>query len=109
MLPGVGGAELRLLNSVNAGGAPRTATARTRSPSLIINSPKAAPQRFMAFSSKVSNTGARVAGRRVDDLQDLRRRGLLLQCLPRLGNEPRVLHCNDRLRREILEQRKLIL
>src|SRR5436190_1005114 len=36
-----------------------------------------------------------VAGRGVDDLQYLGGRGLLLQCLARLGQEPRVLHRND--------------
>jgi len=44
-----------------------------------------------------------VAGRAVDDLQDLGGRSLLRQCLARLGNEPRVLYRNDRLRREILQ------
>src|SRR5258707_6418345 len=33
-----------------------------------------------------------VAGRGIDDLQHLSGRGLLLQSLTRLGNEPRVLH-----------------
>jgi hypothetical protein len=61
MLPGVGGAE-RLLSSVKATGAPRTATARTRSPSATINSPNDASQRRIAFSSIVSNTGARSPG-----------------------------------------------
>ena len=35
-------------------------------------------------------------------------RCLLLQRLARLGQEPRVLHCYDRLRREILQQRDLL-
>ena len=43
-----------------------------------------------------------IAGGGVDDLQYLGGRSLLLQCLARLGQEPRVLHRNDRLRREIL-------
>src|SRR6516225_3747641 len=61
MLLGVGGAE-RLLISAKAAGAPRTATARTRSPSATINSPNAASQRCIAFSSRISKTGARSPG-----------------------------------------------
>jgi hypothetical protein len=44
-----------------------------------------------------------VAGGRVDDLQYLRGRGLLLQGFARLGQEPRILHRDDRLRRKILQ------
>ena len=44
-----------------------------------------------------------VAGRGVDDLQHLGGRGLLLQCLARLGQEPRILHRDDRLRRKVLQ------
>src|SRR5215471_5433252 len=43
-----------------------------------------------------------VTGRRVDDLQDLSGRGLLFQCLARLGQEPGVLDRDDRLVGEIL-------
>src|SRR5262249_22185972 len=50
-----------------------------------------------------------VAGRRVDDLQHLGGRGLLLQSLARLSYEPRVLHCNYRLRGEVLQQRDLLV
>ena len=49
------------------------------------------------------------AGRRVDDLQYLGGRGLLLQSLARLGQEPRILHRGDRLRREVFEQRNLLV
>src|SRR5215472_13039659 len=49
-----------------------------------------------------------VAGRGVDDLQYLGRCGLLLQRLARLGQQPRVFHCDDGLRREILEQSDLL-
>src|SRR6516162_3499318 len=45
-----------------------------------------------------------IAGRGIDDAQHLGRRGLLLQSLARLGQEPRVLHCDDRFRREVLEE-----
>ena len=50
-----------------------------------------------------------VAGRAVDDLQYLGGRGLLLQRLARLGNQPRVLHRDHRLRSEILQQRDLLV
>ena len=50
-----------------------------------------------------------IAGRGVDDLQYLGGRGLLLQRLARLGQEPRILHGDHRLRREILQQRDLFL
>ena len=36
-------------------------------------------------------------------------RGLLLQGLARLGDEPRVLHRDHRLRREVLQQRDLLV
>ena len=49
-----------------------------------------------------------IAGRRIDDLQYLSGRGLLPQCLTRLSQEPRVLHRNDRLRREVLQQCDLL-
>jgi hypothetical protein len=45
-----------------------------------------------------------ITGRRIDDLQHLGRRGLLLQCLARLGQEPRVLHRDYRLRREVFQE-----
>jgi len=38
-----------------------------------------------------------ITGRRIDDLQYLGGRGLLLQRLARLGQQPRILHCDDRL------------
>ena len=49
----------------------------------------------------------KVAGRGIDDLQYLGGRGLLLQRLARLGQEPRILHSDDRLRRERVDQRDL--
>src|SRR6516162_6410630 len=49
--------------------------------------------------------GGKVGGQRIDDLQDLGGRGLLRQSLTRLGQEPRILHRDDRLRREVFEQR----
>jgi len=50
-----------------------------------------------------------ITGRRIDDLQYLGGRGLLLQRLTRLGQQPRVLHRDHRLRREILKQCDLFL
>jgi hypothetical protein len=50
-----------------------------------------------------------VPGRRIDDLQYLSSRGLLFQSLAGLGQQPRVLHRDDRLRREILQQRDLLI
>src|SRR6516225_6741656 len=47
--------------------------------------------------------GDEVAGRAIDGLQYLGGRGLLLQCLARLVDQPRVLHCDNRLRREVLD------
>src|SRR5215510_10368295 len=50
-----------------------------------------------------------VARRRIDDLQHLGSRGLLLQRLARLGQHSRVLYRNDGLCREVLEQRDLLV
>jgi len=44
-----------------------------------------------------------VAGRGIDDLQYLSGRGLLLQRLAGLVDEPRVLHRDHRLRGEVLD------
>ena len=45
-----------------------------------------------------------VPGRRIDDAEHLSGRGLLLQGLTRLGQEPRVLHRDHRLRSKAFEQ-----
>src|SRR6516162_11358155 len=50
-----------------------------------------------------------VAGRGIDDLQDLGSCGLLLQSLARLGQEPRILRGDDRLRREIFQERDFLI
>ncbi len=50
-----------------------------------------------------------LARRGIDDLQYLSRRGLLVQCLARLGQEPCIFHRNDGLCREVLDQRDLLL
>ena len=43
-----------------------------------------------------------IAWRGIDDLEDLGGRGLLVQCFSGLGDQPRVLHRDDRLCREVL-------
>ena len=48
-----------------------------------------------------------IAGRRIDDLQHLGGRGLLLERFAYFGDQPRVLHRDHRLRREVFEQRDL--
>src|SRR6516162_11096430 len=60
------------------------------------------------FQDRVED-GGEIAGRGVDDLQYLGSGGLLLQGLARLGQEPRILHRDDSLRREILQQRYLFI
>src|SRR3954463_7550516 len=51
----------------------------------------------------------KLAGRGVDDLQHLGGRSLLFQRLARFGQEPRAFYCDDRLRREVFEQRDLLV
>src|SRR6516225_11031244 len=52
--------------------------------------------------------GGEVAGGRVDDLQYLGGRRMIRQGFARLVYEPRVFHCDDRLRCEILDERNLL-
>src|SRR5215467_14038752 len=59
----------------------------------------AQPSRLLQHSFEHRSEVARGA---VDDAQYLRSCGLLLQRLACLGDQPRVLHCNDRLRGEVL-------
>jgi hypothetical protein len=56
----------------------------------------------------IENCGE-IAGRAVDDMQHLSGRSLLLQGLPRFGEEPRIFHRDHRLRSEIFEQRDLLV
>jgi hypothetical protein len=53
--------------------------------------------------------GREVARRGIDDLQYLGRRGLLIERLARLGQEARVVHGDDGLGPEILQQRNLLI
>ena len=71
--------------------------------------PKAASHSRMRLLQHRVEHRREVAGRGIDDPQHLGGRGLLLQRLARLGDQPRVLHRDDRLRREILQQRDLLV
>src|SRR5207248_2285039 len=53
--------------------------------------------------------GGEIAGRGVDDPQHLGGRGLLFQGFACLGDQPRILHRDDRLCREVLEQCNLFV
>ena len=74
-----------------------------------IDSRKSTSQSRVRLFEHRSNTGARSPGEELMTPQDLGGRGLLFQCLARLGDQPRVLHRDDRLRREVLEQRDLLV
>src|SRR6516164_10750765 len=50
-----------------------------------------------------------ITGRRIDDLQYLGGRSLLFERLARLGQQPRILHRDDRLSGEVLQQRNLLV
>jgi hypothetical protein len=65
-------------------------------------------QAHRPFDHCVEHRGE-VAGRRIDDAEHLGCGGLLFQSFARLGDEPRVFHCDDRLRRETLQQRDLLV
>ena len=54
------------------------------------------------FQYRVEQWGE-VTGGAVDDLQDLRSRGLLLERVAGLGDQPRALHRDHSLRGEILQ------
>src|SRR6516164_502030 len=60
------------------------------------------------LQNRVEHRGE-IAGRGVDDLQYLRGSGLLLQCLARFRDKPRILHCDDRLCGKVLQQRNLLV
>src|SRR6516162_10081192 len=63
---------------------------------------------YHLLEHRVEHRG-KVARRRINDLQYLSGGRLLLQGLARFGQKPRVLHCDHRLRREILQQRDLLV
>ena len=65
-------------------------------------------ERVRLFQHRIEHR-REIAGRGIDDLQYLGGRGLLLQRLARLGDQPRILHRDDRLRREVLQQRDLLV
>ena len=56
----------------------------------------ASQRRTRLFQDRVEYRGE-VAGRGIDDLQDFGGCGLLLQCLARLGDQPRILDRDHRL------------
>jgi len=60
------------------------------------------------FEHRAKDWG-KIAGRGIDNLQYLSGRGLLLQRLARLGQEPRILHRDNGLGSEVLQQRDLFL
>src|SRR6516165_4342012 len=66
----------------------------------------AQPHRF--FEHRIENRG-KLAGRTVDYLEYLGGRRLSFQGFSGLGNEPCILHCDDRLRGKILQQGNLFI
>src|SRR6516162_3581591 len=60
------------------------------------------------FEHRVEDWGE-VAWRGIDDLEYLGGGGLLFQSLARLGDQPSILHCDHRLRSEVLQQRDLLV
>src|SRR5207248_3147147 len=65
---------------------------------------RAAAQIVRFFEDRFEYWGE-VAGRGIDDPEHLGGGGLLLQGLACLGDQPRILHSDDCLRREILQER----
>ena len=99
-----------------AGGVLCAAAIRKTSPSRRYMFPNLASQMRIAFASMVSNTGSNSPGRRRDDLQHLRGRGLLLQRLGQLARarlhlveQPHVLDSDHRLVGEGLDQLDLLV
>ena len=71
--------------------------------------PKRCPtQPHRLFQHRVEHR-RQIAGRGIDHLQHLSGRGLLLQRLPLLGDQPRVLHRDDRLSGEVFKKRDLLV
>ena len=88
---------------------PCSGSARKRAPSRSHQRAAVrAAQAARLLQYRVEHRGE-VAGRGIDHLQYLGGRGLLLQRLARLGQQPRVLHRDDRLRRKVLQQRDLLV
>src|SRR5437660_816034 len=78
----------------------RHAAMRSRSETLVVIGPQYAKPGFAqpyGFFEHSAEHRGEIAGRGVDDLEDLGGRGLLLQSLARLGQEPRILDRDDRL------------
>src|SRR5215475_1777903 len=90
----------------------RHITERSRMKPVTVKCPKGAEariaQRRRLFEHCVEYR-REIARRAVDHLQYLGGGGLLLQSLACLGDEPGILHCDDRLRGEVLQQRYLLI
>src|SRR6516165_8533722 len=84
----------------------RIAAGRYRAKAFAVVGPqpaeRSAAEAVRLFQDRIEHR-REFALRGIDDAEHFRRRRLLLQRLPRLGEEPRVLH-RDSLRREILQQ-----
>src|SRR6516165_472007 len=83
--------------------APRSAWVKKRPVIGTNNSASRIAETHRLFEHRVKYR-REVAGRGIDGLQYFGSPGLLLQCLTRLGQEPRVFHCDHRLRGEILDE-----
>ena len=84
----------------------RIAVGRSRAKKLAVEQKQAPERRAAQRVRLVQNCleyRGEISGRRVDDAQNLGGRGLLLQRLARLGQQPRILDCDDRLCREIFQ------
>jgi len=66
------------------------------------------PAELVCFLQYCVEHRGKLSGRGIDDLQHPSGRGLLLQGFARLAQEPRILHRDYRLGREILQQRDLL-
>jgi len=80
--------------------------------SLAVKGPQDA-EREIAEPRRLAENGveyrSEVARRLVDDLQHLGGGSLLLERLARFGDEARIFHRDHRLRREVLQERDLLL
>src|ERR1700756_1456070 len=108
MPPGVSRTGPCLSSHSTNSGSPRAATARPRSPSTLKTWPYAAPHRRNALSRIASNTGARLPG---EALMTCKTSAVAVCCsnASRIGEQPRILRRDDRLRREVLQQRDLLV
>ena len=91
------------------GGTPRVRRQMKRSPSYVQKRAEGGlAQSHRLFQHRVEHR-RQIAGRGVDHLQHLGGRGLLLQRLALLGQQPRVLHRDHRLGGEVFQQGNLLV